>query len=163
MEYQANNESLKKHGTSLPKGKLEVMENMLKEGMTCDETAKLTQTRKATVVSVRQQMESEGKLELGSWKKEVASLLGEFVLKGAKRLNDEASEMPIGQIPMSIAIAIDKVRDLQDTPTVRVEARLRITQDELNNAFNIDSKKIIDITNSVSDKTTENTSENQHP
>ena len=162
MEYQANNEPLKKHGSALPKGKLEVMENMLKEGMNCEETAKLTQTRKATVVAVRQQMETEGKLELGSWKKEVAGLLGEFVLKGAKRLNAEADNMPLGQIPMSIAIAIDKVRDLQDAPTVRVEARLRITQDELNNAFNIDNKNIIDITNSSGDKTPENTQQNQH-
>jgi len=161
MEYQANNEPLKKHGTSMPKGKLEVVENMLQQGMTCDETAKLTKTRKSTIVSVRQQMETEGKLEMGSWKKEVANLLGEFVLKGAKRLNEEVDNMPIGQIPMSIAISIDKVRDLQDAPTVRVEARLRITQDELNNAFNIDSKKIIDITNTQSDKTPENTGENQ--
>jgi hypothetical protein len=40
---------------------------------------------------------------------------------------------------MAIAIAIDKVRDLADAPTVRIEARLKITQDELNRAFDIDT------------------------
>jgi hypothetical protein len=162
MEYEANKKSLKPAAKSMHKSKKKVVENLIKNGNTCEETAKICEIRKETVVAVRKEMESEGKLELGAWKREVSGMLAEFVHKGAERLVKEVNYMPIGQIPMSLAIAIDKVRDLQDAPTVRVEARLRITQDELNNAFNIDNKNIIDITNSSGDKTPENTQQNQH-
>jgi hypothetical protein len=88
-------------------------------------------------------MESDGKLELGSWKREVAGLLGDFVQKGAVRLSENVDSIPIGQLPMAIAIAIDKVRDLADAPTVRIETRLKITQDELNSAFSLDEREIL--------------------
>jgi DNA-binding XRE family transcriptional regulator len=135
MEYQANNDPLIKAGASLPKPVVKIAEKLLKEGKTCEETAKIVSVRKQTIVNIRKEMEGEGKLELGAWKKEVAGLLGDFVQRGAVRLAQNVDSIPIGQLPMAIAIAIDKVRDLADAPTVRVEARLRISQDELNKAF----------------------------
>jgi hypothetical protein len=153
MEYKANKKSLKPAAKSMHESKKKVVENLIKNGNTCEETAKICEIRKETVVAVRKEMESEGKLELGAWKREVSGMLAEFVHKGAERLVKEINYMPIGQIPMSIAIAIDKVRDLQDTPTVKIEARLQITQDELNSAFSLDDSKIIDITNSSTNKT----------
>jgi DNA-binding XRE family transcriptional regulator len=147
MDYQPNNENLAKAGKSLPKTTTRVIENLLKEGKTCEETAKLAEVRKQTVVDIRKQMEQEGKMELGSWKKEVSNLLGEFALKGAKRLVDEIDTMPIGQVTMAVAIAVDKVSQLTDAPTVKVEARLKISQDDLNKAFGLNAKpiEIIDI------------------
>jgi hypothetical protein len=138
MDYKANKDSLKPK-PQIHKIKKEIAENMLLDGKTCEETAKAISIRKSTVVSIRQELEGEGKLELNAWKKSVAGLLGEFVEKGATRLAENAENIPLGQLPMAIAIAIDKVRDLADAPTVRVETRLRITQDELNNAFSVDT------------------------
>jgi len=51
----------------------------------------------------------------------------------------------LGQLTMAVAIAIDKVRDLSDAPTVRVETRLQVTQDELNKMFSLDKAKPLDI------------------
>jgi hypothetical protein len=135
MDYSPKDEQTKKPGSSLPKGKVEVIENMLKAGKTIEETSKLAACRKQTVVDIRKQMEIDGKMEMGSWKKQMSELLGGFALKGAKRLSDEVDSMPIGQVMMAVAIAVDKVRDLSDAPTVKVEARLKITQDDLNKAF----------------------------
>lgn len=142
MEYQPNNENLAKPAKTLPKSTTKVIENLLKEGKTCEETAKLAEVRKQTVVDIRKQMEQEGKFELGSWKKEVSNLLGEFALKGAKRLVDEIDTMPIGQVTMAVAIAVDKVSQLTDAPAVKVEARLKISQDDLNKAFGLNAKPI---------------------
>lgn len=146
MEYQANNESLNNPAKKLPAIKREIIENLMLDGKNCQETAKLCKVRKETVVAVRQSMEEEGKLELGSWKKEVSGLLANFVKKGAERLSSEIDNVPLGQLPMALAIAIDKVRDLQDTPTVTISTRLTITQDELNKQFILDEKKNTDIT-----------------
>jgi hypothetical protein len=143
MEYQANNESMNDPTKNIPVPVRKITEKLILEGNSCEDTAKLVSLRKSTVVSVRQQMEQDGKLELGSWKREVASLLGDFVHKGAVRLSENVESIPIGQLPMAIAIAIDKVRDLADAPTVRIEARLKITQDELNSAFAIDTTAIV--------------------
>ena len=145
MEYQANNENLNDPLKKLPAVKKEIIENLVLDGKTCQETAKLCKVRKETVIAVRQKMEEEGKMELGSWKKEVSSLLANFVKRGAERLNEEVNNIPVGQLPMSLAIAIDKVRDLQDTPTVTVSTRLTITQDELNKQFELDQNKKTDI------------------
>lgn len=145
MEYQANNENLHNPIKNLPAIKKDIIENMMIEGKTCQETAKLCKVRKETVIAVRQKMEEDGKLELGSWKKEVSNLLANFVKRGAERLNDEVQNIPVGQLPMSLAIAIDKVRDLQDVPTVTVSTRLTITQDELNKQFELDQSKNSDI------------------
>lgn len=155
MDYKANKDSLKPKAP-LHKIKKEIAENMLIDGKTCEETAKALSVRKSTVVSIRQELEGEGKLELNAWKKSVAGLLGEFVQKGATRLSENAENIPLGQLPMAIAIAIDKVRDLADAPTIRVETRLKITQDELNNAFRLDTD---------ADSNTINipTSQNEHP
>lgn len=157
MDYQANKEHLNDPVKNVPSPVKKIAEKLIIEGKSCEETAKLVSLRKSTVVSIRQQMESDGKLELGSWKREVAGLLGEFVQKGATRLLDNVENIPVGQLPMALAIAIDKVRDLADAPTVRIETRLRITQDELNSAFAVDGKenhgKVIDIPNNQNEPT----------
>jgi len=142
MEYQANNEPFNKAGSSMPKPAQRIAERLLKDGKTVEETAKIVAVRKQTIVNIRKQMEVEGKLELGSWKREVAGDIAEFVRRGSARLVNNVDNIPIGQLPMALAIAIDKVRDLADAPTVTVETRLKISQDELNKAFSLDSEAI---------------------
>ena len=159
MEYQANNEQFNKAGSSLPKPAVRIAERLLKDGKTVEETSKIVAVRKQTIVNIRKQMEVDGKLELGSWKREVAGDIAEFVRKGAARLVNNVENIPIGQLPMALAIAIDKVRDLADAPTVTVEHRLKISQDELNKAFSLDSD-VIEVTSPTStqhDDTNKNT------
>lgn len=158
MEYQSNSDNLNKP-KQVSKPARKIVENMLLQGKTCDETAKLAGLRKQTVVDIRKGLEEQGKMELGSWKREVTNLLGEFALKGAKRLVDEADQMPIGQMMMAVAIAVDKVRDLQEAPTVKVEARLKITQDDLNKAF-LPSAKPIEIIDIETQKPLDDTPQN---
>jgi hypothetical protein len=134
MEYQANNNE-----PSISKDKKKIAEKLLIEGRSCDDTAKLVSVRKSTIVTVRQELQTEGKLDMTQWKKDVAGLLGEFVQRGSQRLLENVDNISPSQLPMAIAIAIDKVRDLSDVQTVKIEARLKITQDELNNAFRIDT------------------------
>lgn len=145
MEYQASNESLNPAGRSLPKPVKEIAKKMLQDGKTCEETARTISVRKSTIVAIRQELEGEGKLEMNAWKKEIAGSLGDFVQKGAERLRNEVDNIPLGQLTMAVAIAIDKVRDLSDAPTVRVETRLQVTQDELNKMFSLDKAKALDI------------------
>ena len=147
MEYQPNNEVFNKAGNTMPTPVLKIAEKMLKEGRTCEETAKIVSVRKQTIVNLRKELEGEGKLDIGGWKKEVAGDIAEFVRRGSARLVNNVDNIPIGQLPMAIAIAIDKVRDLADTPTIKVETRLKISQDELKKAFSLDSEPIDIITN----------------
>lgn len=158
MEYKPNDEIARKPGGSLPKGKKEVIENMLLHGKTIEETSKLAACRKQTVVEIRKDLETQGKMEMGSWKRELSNLLGNFAMKGAQRLNDEIDTMPIGQVMMAVAIAVDKVRDLSDAPTVKVEARLKISQDDLNKAF-LPSAKPIEIIDVPSTKSVDNSAQ----
>jgi hypothetical protein len=72
----------------------------------------------------------------------MTNILGEFALKGAKRLNAEVDSMNLSQLMMAVAISVDKVRDLSDVPTIKVETRLRITQDELKDAFSASGDKV---------------------
>lgn len=147
MDFQAQNNPLPPEMPKVSKDKQKIIENILQQGKTCEETSKLVKVRKDTVVKIRQNLESEGKLEVNAWKKEMTSILGEFALKGAKRLNEEAENMNLSQLMMAVAISIDKVRDLSDVPTIKVETRLKITQDELKDAFSASGEKvdIIDI------------------
>jgi hypothetical protein len=102
-------------------------------------------------------MEADGKLELGSWKREVAGDIAEFVRRGSQRLVNNVDNIPIGQLPMALAIAIDKVRDLAEAPTVTVEHRLKISQDDLKKAFSLDSDPIeVITTNHDNEPTTRN-------
>jgi hypothetical protein len=134
MEYQANNEE-----PSISKDKKKIAEKLLIEGRSAEDTAKIVSVRKSTILSVKHQLQADGKMDMTEWRKDVAGLLGEFVQRGSQRLLENVDNISPAQLPMAIAIAIDKVRDLSDAQTVKIEARLKITQDELNNAFRIDT------------------------
>jgi hypothetical protein len=70
---------------------------------------------------------------------------------------NNVDNIPIGQLPMALAIAIDKVRDLAEAPTVTVEHRLKISQDDLKKAFSLDSDPIeVITTNHDNEPTTRN-------
>jgi hypothetical protein len=74
------------------------------------------------------------------------------VTRGSTRLLDEIENIPAGQLPLAIAIMVDKVQALQDAPTVIVEHRLRVSHEDINSMLKGD---IIDVTPPEEKKLTE--------
>jgi len=63
--------------------------------------------------------------------------------KIGQRLVEEVGDLPVGQLPLAIAILTDKAMALNDQPTNVTEHRLRISHDSLNEMLN---GKVIDVT-----------------
>jgi hypothetical protein len=136
MEYESKYERVKsdnKEGKQekLDPEKRQKIEWMTQEGHTQKEIAEEVKVSSHTVVAVRQQM-GDSDIDIGSYKKQTADLFKKIVMKGAHRLNTEIDDIPIGMMPVSLAILIDKIAVLQDQPTVIVENRLKISHEHLN-------------------------------
>lgn len=136
MEYDSKYERVKTNskrgrGERLPKEKRDQIEWMTQEGHTQREIAETVNVSDSTVVAVRQDMGDQD-IDIGNYKKQTADIFKRIVMRGAKRLDSEIDKIPIGAMPVSLAILIDKIAVLQDQPTVIVENRLRITHDDLN-------------------------------
>jgi transposase-like protein len=130
-----------------PERKAEI-EKMLQEGVSVRQITSEMSASKNTVMAVRDQMEDSGKFDLGSWKKQTINNLAKFVNKGSTRLEKEVENIPAGQLPLALAIAIDKIMALQYAPAVVVEHRLRISADDINTLLKIPKQadqNIIDV------------------
>lgn len=146
MEYESKYERVKndnKEGNQekLAPEKREKIEWMTKEGHTQKEIEEEVKVSSHTVVAVRQQM-GDNDIDIGNYKRQTADLFKKIVMKGANRLNNEIDDIPIGMMPVSLAILIDKIAVLQDQPTVIVENRLKISHEHLNKML---EGEIIDI------------------
>jgi hypothetical protein len=136
----------KHKGTKIPPKKKEKIEELLLEGMSSNQISQELATSRNTVHAIRDQMEDAGKFDLGTWKKQTVHNLAKFVNKGSTRLEAEVENIPAGQLPLALAIAIDKIMALQDAPAVVVEHRLRISADDINGMLKVQKKAdIIDI------------------
>lgn len=137
MDYESSPERLptnmhKRNGRSLPKEKKEKVEELLKQGSGATAIQKETGVSRPTILAMRANMEDSGQFELGTWKKQTASIFSEIVASGAERLRDEIHNIPAGQLPLTLAILTDKVMSLQDAPTVVVEHRLKVSHEDIN-------------------------------
>lgn len=148
MEYESSPERLstnpthKRTGKRLPKETQEKVEAMLKDGSGATEIREATGVNRTTVIQMRQNMESNNGFELGTWKKQTASLMSQIVSRGSTRLLEEIENIPAGQLPLAIAIMTDKVLALQDAPAIVVEHRLRVSHEDINSMLKGD---IIDL------------------
>lgn len=154
MEYSSNHEKFstnpqkQKQAKSLKPDKKEQVDAMLKQGESASVIAEKTGVDRAVVLCERTELENKGEFKFGSWKKHTANLASSIVTKGLHRLNNGGiEEMPIGQVPLAMAILIDKVQVLQDAPTQVVEHRLRVTHEDINkmldgNVIEVESKKL---------------------
>jgi hypothetical protein len=124
-------------GTKIPAPKRKKIEELLLDGMSAKQVSGEVQASRNTVIAIRDQMEDAGKFDLGSWKKQTVSNLAKFVNKGSTRLEAEVENIPAGQLPLALAIAIDKIMALQDAPAVVVEHRLRISADDINGMLKV--------------------------
>lgn len=148
MEYESSKERLSTNpsvqvtGKKIAKEKRDKVISALQDGQGTSAVVEATGVSKATVLAIRKDTEDNKGFELGTWKKQTANLLSQIVTKGSTRLLDAIDDIPAGQLPLAIAIMVDKVAALQDAPTVIVEHRLRVSHEDINSMLKGD---IIDI------------------
>ena len=148
MEYESSKERISTNpniqvtGKKLAKDKRDKVIELLKDGQGTSAVVEATGVSKPTVIAIRKDTEDNKGFELGTWKKQTAHLLSQIVTRGSTRLLDEIENIPAGQLPLAIAIMVDKVQALQDAPTVIVEHRLRVSHEDINSMLKGD---IIDI------------------
>jgi len=148
MEYESSKERLSTNpsiqvtGKKIAKEKREKVIELLKDGQGTTAVVEATGVSKPAVIAIKKDTEDNKGFELGTWKKQTATLLSQIVTRGSTRLLDEIENIPAGQLPLAIAIMVDKVQALQDAPTVIVEHRLRVSHEDINSMLKGD---IIDI------------------
>jgi hypothetical protein len=148
MEYESSKERLSTNpsiqvtGKKIPKEKRDKVIAALQDGQGTNAVAETAGVSKSAVIAIRKDTEDNKGFELGTWKKQTATLLSQIVTRGSTRLLDEIENIPAGQLPLAIAIMVDKVQALQDAPTVIVEHRLRVSHEDINSMLRGD---IIDI------------------
>jgi hypothetical protein len=120
-------------GSKLPKPTRKKIESLLKQGVPPAETAKLVAANPDVVREMRNNMADNGQLDMLAFKRRTAARLASFIDKSLQRLDNEVDDIPIGQLMLPTAIAIDKIEKLVDpTPTVQVKAELKISADDIN-------------------------------
>jgi hypothetical protein len=158
MEYESSKERLSTNpfiqvtGKKIPKEKRDKVIELLQDGQGASAVVEATGVSKPTVLAIRKDTEDNKGFELGTWKKQTANLLSQIVTRGSTRLLDEIENIPAGQLPLAIAIMVDKVQALQDAPTVIVEHRLRVSHEDINSMLRGD---IIDVPSPQEKKLTE--------
>jgi hypothetical protein len=124
-------------GDKLPKPAKKKAEKLLQEGVPTGEVAALTGVDKHTVSDIRKNLEDEGKLDVLAFKRRTAARLASFIGKAVDRLDSEVDSIPISQLMLPTAIAIDKFNSLGEVaPTVTVKAELRLSADDINRMLN---------------------------
>lgn len=138
MEYESKperistNPSIGCNGRNIPKDKRDKVIELLQDGTGTRAINAETGVSRPAIIAIKKDEEDAGKFNMGTWKKQTATLLSQIVTRGSTRLLDEIENIPAGQLPLAIAIMVDKVQALQDAPTVIVEHRLRVTHDDIN-------------------------------
>lgn len=132
-------------GKKLPKATVKRIEELLKQGVPSQEAAKLTAVESKTVTEIKHQLADSGQLDVLAFKRKTAARLASFVGKATERLESEVDGIPLGQLMLSTAIAIDKLEKLVDpTPTVNIKAELKISADDINKLLDANSL-VIDV------------------
>jgi len=146
MDYESKYERVKNDKKSttlekLPKAKKDEIVWLTEQGHTQKEIEEKVGVSSHTVVAVRQDM-GDTNLDLGTYKKKTSELFKSIIMKGAHRLDAEIDKLPITQMPLALAILLDKVQTLNDQPVVVTEHRLKIKHEDINKML---SGEIIDL------------------
>lgn len=140
MDYEPKQEPIRtdvgsRHtGSKIPPEKRAEIEKRLKGGEGLVAVAKAVGSSEHTVTAIRNDL--GGTLELNAWKKSHRNNLMQAAAKMGQRLVEEVGDLPVGQLPLAIAILTDKALALNDQPTNVTEHRLRISHDSLNELLN---------------------------
>lgn len=120
-------------GSKLPKPTKKRIEALLKQGVPPVETARMVAVNPDTVREMRNNMADNGQLDILAFKRRTAARLASFIDKSLQRLDSEVDDIPISQLMLPTAIALDKMEKLVDpSPTVQVKAELKISADDIN-------------------------------
>lgn len=136
MEYDSNPERVKTDNKSTTLEKLDPKKKeqivwLTEQGHTQKEIEEKVEVSSHTVVAVRNEM-GDKDIDLGTYKRKTSELFKSIILKGAHRLDSEIDKLPITQMPLALAILIDKVQTLNDQPVVVTEHRLRVKHEDIN-------------------------------
>jgi hypothetical protein len=132
-QYERLDDTPKEAGRSLPPATKKRIESLLKQGTAPAETARLVAVDRETVSGIRNNLADSGQLDMLAFKRRTAARLASFIDKGLNRLDEEVDNIPIGQLMLSAAIAIDKLDKVTDAaPTVNIKAELKISADDIN-------------------------------
>jgi hypothetical protein len=132
-QYERLDDTPKEAGRTLPPATKKRIESLLKQGTPPAETARLVAVEGDVVRGIRNNLQDSGQLDLLAFKRRTAARLASFIDKGLNRLDSEVDTIPIGQLMLSAAIAIDKLDKVTDAaPTVNVKAELKISADDIN-------------------------------
>jgi len=104
----------------------EILE-LRKEGKSYNEITSLTGAAPNTISRICH----ENAEELGKWKKRVSNKLGEAIDLLSDRLVTESDKLSIGQVPVSIAIAIDKKAALDNENVTHIVHHRGLTHSDL--------------------------------
>lgn len=148
----STNPSIRVTGKKIVKEKRDMVVDLLKDGQGTDAVVEATGISKPTVLAIKKDTEDAGGFELGTWKKTTANLMAKIATKGSQRLLEEIENIPAGQLPLAIAIMVDKVQSLQEAQVVVVEHRLRVSHQDINAML---KGEVIDLPN-VTPKENEN-------
>lgn len=103
----------------------------LAEGMGILRIAAAFNVSNNTVTAVR---DAEG-LSISNEKRQVSRNLRDFAKLGSERLVDEVANIPVAQLPIAIAVAIDKMQVLDGEPNRILETREKVRSIEDINAW----------------------------
>lgn len=103
----------------------------LRAGMGVTPASKKHHASTHVVTALRRQDDEERSVDVPAWKRHTAASLARFVAQGSERLVQEVANIPLGQLPVAVAIAIDKINALHDQPQTVVEHRLRVSQEQI--------------------------------
>jgi hypothetical protein len=132
-QYERLDDTPKEAGRTLPPATKKRIESLLKQGTPPAETARLVAVEGDVVRGIRNNLQDAGQLDMLAFKRRTAARLASFIDKGLSRLDTEVDTIPIGQLMLSAAIAIDKLEKVTDAaPTVNVKAELKISADDIN-------------------------------
>lgn len=138
MDYESSPERLPTNhtkpnaGVNLPEDKVKKIEELLKQGMGVTAICEQVEVSNNSVIGIKKRMEDSNKFEHGTWKKNTARVMSEIVTRGSERLLNEIDNIPVGSLPLAIAIITDKAMQLQDAPAVIVEHRLKVKHEDIN-------------------------------
>jgi len=146
MESESKYERVKNDKKSTTLEKLDTKKKdeiiwMTEQGHTQKEIEEKVEVSSHTVVAVRNEI-GGGTVDLKTYKAKTSDLFKSIIMKGAMRLDAEIDKLPISQMPIALAVLIDKVQTLNDQPVVVTEHRLRIRHEDINKLI---SGEIIDL------------------
>lgn len=97
-----------------------------------------------TVRAIKKDMDDKGMFPHGTWRRNEAKKLSEIVSMGTSRLLDEIDDVPVGQLPLLVAIMTDKALLLQGEATVVTEHKVTVTHKDLNDML-LGQKDVVDL------------------